>query len=99
MEAFRPALGKGRRFILGLDTLITGNIDELLNWRGECGLLTDPYETHTICNGIGLFSVQPKSNGFGISGNTEQMGESTTLTRTCLQRWLTFATSVLAQNV
>ena len=35
MEAFRPGLGKGRRFIIGLDTLITANIDELLNWRGE----------------------------------------------------------------
>jgi len=57
MEAFRPGLGKGRRFIIGLDTLITNNIDELLNWRGECGLLTDPFEPHTICNGIGLFSA------------------------------------------
>jgi len=57
MEAFRPGLGKGRRFVIGLDTLITNNIDELLNWRGECGLLTDPFEPHTICNGIGLFSA------------------------------------------
>lgn len=56
MEAFRPGLTFRRRMIVGLDTLFVGPLDEILEYDGECGLLRDPYETHTICNGVGIFS-------------------------------------------
>lgn len=58
MECFRPDIGRSRRMVLGLDTIVAGNIDHILAWRGECGLLTDPYETHTVCNGVGIFSAK-----------------------------------------
>lgn len=57
MECFRPDIGKSRRMILGLDTIILQNVDDILAWREECGLLRDPYETDTICNGVGIFSA------------------------------------------
>lgn len=56
MEVFRSDIGENRRLVLGLDTIITGNIDHILDYDGECGLLTDPYHTSTICNGVGIFS-------------------------------------------
>jgi hypothetical protein len=58
METFRPDLGENQRFVLGLDTIIKDNIDEILDWRGKVGLLTDPNYPDTICNGVGSYSPE-----------------------------------------
>lgn len=58
MEAFRPELGNNKRLIVGLDTIISGNIDDILKFDGECGLITDPYHPQEICNGVGIFSYE-----------------------------------------
>jgi hypothetical protein len=57
MECFRPEICSGRRMVFGLDTIITGSIEHILNWEkeGECGLLDDPYVKGKTCNGIGIY--------------------------------------------
>ena len=55
METFRPEIGTDQRFVIGLDTIITGDLNQILSWRGQCGLLTDPYHRETLCNGVGSF--------------------------------------------
>jgi hypothetical protein len=56
MECFRPEICRGRRMVFGLDTIITGSIEHILNWEeGECGLLDDPLAKGEICNGIGIY--------------------------------------------
>ena len=56
MECFRPEICRGRRMVFGLDTIITGSIEHILNWEeGECGLLDDPFAKGEICNGIGIY--------------------------------------------
>ena len=57
MESMRPDLGECKqRVVVGLDTLITGSLDEILSFDGELGLLTDPIFPHTICNGVGIYA-------------------------------------------
>lgn len=58
MEAFRVDIGENKRFIIGLDTIFTGNIDNILSFNGECGLLTDPYHPKEVCNGVGIFQPE-----------------------------------------
>ena len=58
METLNPEFGGNRRIVLGLDTLILGNIQEICDWPGDVGLLTDPYYPETICNGVGSYSPQ-----------------------------------------
>ena len=57
MEAWRPeVVGSGRLVVLGLDTVITGDITEICDLDCEIGLPTDPYHPPNVCNGVGLFS-------------------------------------------
>lgn len=56
METLRPEICAGPRMVLGLDTIVKGNIDAILEWNGDCGLLDDPFEKGMICNGIGMYS-------------------------------------------
>lgn len=58
MEAFRPNICEGPRMVLGLDTIITGSIEHILNWTGDCGLLDDPFAKGQLCNGVGIYSPQ-----------------------------------------
>jgi hypothetical protein len=54
-EIYRNDLGVERGVFFGLDTIIVGNLDELLTWSGDFGLLSDPFRHQTICNGIVSF--------------------------------------------
>lgn len=61
MEAFRPDICSRHRMVFGLDTIITGNIDHIIEWNGACGLLDDPYHPYTLCNGIGIYNESTAS--------------------------------------
>ena len=52
VDMYRPDLCKGQRFTVGLDTIITGPIDNILNWKNKIGLCTDPGQPHLICNAV-----------------------------------------------
>ena len=58
METFRQDLGDNQRFVFGLDTIIQEDLDEILSWRGRVGLLTDPNDSSTICNGFASYSPE-----------------------------------------
>ena len=53
MEAFRvtgdPVM------MLGLDTIITGDLDEILDHRPKFAMLKDPYQPQRMCNGVTMW--------------------------------------------
>ena len=52
IEKFRPDLTRGKRFTLGLDTIITSNIDDICSFGGPMGMISDTMDTGRVCNGI-----------------------------------------------
>ena len=57
LDALRPECGK-RRFVIALDTVITGNLDEILSFEGECALHSDPYNPSQLNNGVAFFNEE-----------------------------------------
>ena len=57
LDSLRPECG-GDRFVVGLDTVITGNLDEILSFKGECALHSDPYNPSQLNNGVAFFSKE-----------------------------------------
>jgi len=52
MEFYRPDLQLGQMILLGLDTVITGPLDDLVEYAGEYIVPRDPYFPKLWCNGI-----------------------------------------------
>lgn len=52
MEMYRPELELGRFMTLGLDTVITGSLDDLAGYEGHFGCNRDPYNPNTYANGV-----------------------------------------------
>ena len=55
MELYRPDLCSGRRLTIGLDTIITGSLDDIFDWDlgdHKIGVCQDPYWPQEICNAI-----------------------------------------------
>ena len=58
LESFRPDVAHGRIFQLGLDTIITGDITQIVDTDAICGLHRNPSKnvrSDVIGNGIGVF--------------------------------------------
>ena len=54
MEMYRPNLCKGKRVTFGLDTIITGPLDDIFAAEGKIAVCTDPLMPSTICNAVTL---------------------------------------------
>ena len=53
MELYRPELCSGIRVTLGLDTVITGSLDEIFKYKPEkFAVCKDPFYPEEICNAI-----------------------------------------------
>ena len=55
MEMYRPDLCSGKRLTIGLDTIITGSLDDIIDWDlgdHKIGVCQDPYWPKEICNAI-----------------------------------------------
>jgi hypothetical protein len=61
-EAWRPDLMLGRRCVLGLDTVIVGPIDEIMQTDCDIGLLRDPYAPDQIGNMVGIYDEYYSGN-------------------------------------
>jgi hypothetical protein len=48
-----------RLCLLGLDTIITGDLHDLFNYRGDLCVPTDPYDDLSPCNGVVLCPSRP----------------------------------------
>lgn len=53
-ELYRPDLTPHKRIAIGLDTIILKNIDDILSFNGNIGLVTDPYYPDRVCNAISI---------------------------------------------
>lgn len=42
--------------MLGLDTIITGNLDDILEHRPRLGMIRDPYTPSRLCNGVTMWT-------------------------------------------
>jgi hypothetical protein len=58
IEFYRPDITTNRRLTIGLDTVIMSNIDDILTFPLDVGLLTDPMLEDEVCNGISIVSDQ-----------------------------------------
>ena len=52
VDMYRPGLCKGQRFTAGLDTIITGPLDDILNHKTKIALCTDPIYPELVCNAV-----------------------------------------------
>lgn len=52
MEQYRPDLCTGKRITTGLDTIITGPLDDIFAYDAKIAVCQDPYHPETICNAI-----------------------------------------------
>jgi len=55
-ELFRPDITTNRRMIIGLDTVIMSNIDDILSFPLDVGLVSDPMIEGDVCNAICIVS-------------------------------------------
>jgi len=55
-EAWRDDYTERKICVLGLDTIICGNIDTIIDTKCEIGLLRDPYAPTQVGNMVGLYS-------------------------------------------
>ena len=61
-ELFRPDITTNRRMIIGLDTVIMSNIDDILSFPLDIGLISDPMSgiglipENEVCNAISIVS-------------------------------------------
>jgi len=77
MEMYRPNLCSGKRITLGLDTIITGPLDDIFSAEGRIAVCSDPFFPQTICNAVTLcnddfcdeFWNMWKSNEYSILKN------------------------------
>ena len=54
MEWYRPDICIGNRVTMGLDTIITGPLDDIFNWEGKAAVCQDPFQPTEICNAMTL---------------------------------------------
>jgi|TARA_Y100000310_G_scaffold222651_1_gene224385 hypothetical protein len=52
MEMYHPDLCTGKRFTVGLDTIITGPLDDIFEYDAKIAVCTDPLTPQTICNAV-----------------------------------------------
>ena len=55
-ELFRPDITTNRRMIIGLDTVIMSNIDDIISFPLDVGLISDPMIEGDVCNAICIVS-------------------------------------------
>lgn len=58
MEMYRPNLCSGKRITMGLDTIITGPLNDIFSYNAKIALCTDPYFPNTICNAVTICDDQ-----------------------------------------
>lgn len=58
IEMYRPDIVPAgqRRMTTGLDTIICNNIDQIMDWDEDVGLISDPFFPNDVCNGISIVS-------------------------------------------
>ena len=56
MEWYHPDICTGKRVTMGLDTIITGSLDDIFDWEGDAAVAVcqDPYHPNEICNAMTL---------------------------------------------
>ena len=52
LEQYRPDICSSKRMTLGLDTVITGPLNDICSFDGKIALCTDPLNPHLECNAI-----------------------------------------------
>ena len=72
IELYRPDLTRGKRFTFGLDTIITGNIDDICSFGGPMGMITDTMDTGKVCNGITIADAKSSNYVWNVWTNRRE---------------------------
>lgn len=54
-EVFRPDMPFDHAVFMGLDTIITGSLEDIGSWRGDVAMVRDPWQQHATCNALVSF--------------------------------------------
>ena len=58
MEMYRPDICTGKRFTIGLDTILTGPLNDILHNDCRVALCQDPFSPKMVCNAVTLASPE-----------------------------------------
>ena len=58
MEMYRPDICTGKRFTIGLDTILTGPLNDILHYNCRVALCQDPFSPKMVCNAVTLASPE-----------------------------------------
>jgi len=58
MEWYHPDICTGKRVTMGLDTIITGPLDDIFDWEGGAAVCQDPYHPNEICNAMTIVTPE-----------------------------------------
>tara|TARA_Y100000593_G_scaffold56386_1_gene105174 strand:- start:4176 stop:4907 length:732 start_codon:yes stop_codon:yes gene_type:complete len=72
IEKYRPDITWGKRFTLGLDTVITGDLNKICSFEKPMGMISDPLEYNKVCNGITIASKKASNNIWDIWENNKE---------------------------
>ena len=74
VDVYRPELCTTKRFTIGLDTIITGPLDDIFEHNTRIGLCGDPYTPQWICNAVTLASPEFCEEYWNLwAGNTQNI--------------------------
>ena len=77
VDVYRPELCTTKRFTIGLDTIITGSLDDIFEHNTRIGLCGDPYTPQWICNAVTLASPEFCEEYWNLwAGNTQNIMDS-----------------------
>jgi hypothetical protein len=82
-EMYRPDLASGQRCTIGLDTIILKNIDDVVSFNGNMGLVSDPFSHEPwvskypwfkdeVCNAISISSKLSSDKVWDVWTNRKQ---------------------------
>ena len=66
IEKYRPDLTYRKRFTLGLDTIITDNIDDICSFDDPIGMISDSMDRNEVCNGITITNKEASNYVWNI---------------------------------
>lgn len=69
IEMYRPDITWGKRFTLGLDTVITGDLNKICSFDEPIGMISDPKEINKVCNGITIANREASAHIWDIWTN------------------------------
>jgi len=77
LECLRPDIDDNPKMFMGLDTIITGNIDNIAQYSGDFAMIRDPYFPENRASGVMLFQQKAASEYYARFKQDQNKGKFT----------------------